>query len=337
MASNISFVAQANGTVLATGTGLGMTKIFMNPADYQLLRKSATVIYLKEINGAYPFPQFVLADVTTPAAGSTDALETALATLFSVNTSSSMAPNGTVYVSGIYGNDTTGNGSLDTPLATIAAGIALTDANTTTDGSQWGVYVLPGNYDEQIVANATNSNPVFITLHEGASVSSSTVATVSDAVANVSITLHRGSRLFNSATLPVFDVASGTDVSVTDLGAEVFTTTNSVVADVSNGGFRYVGGTLVRLGGAGEVVNQSGGTVRLENSALFQSDASSAIVKSGGDCKLSYVRIQTAHTDYISAPAAQDVQIVDCASNVTFGANITETVGAMLVNAAFTL
>jgi hypothetical protein len=337
MPSDMVFTAQANGTVLLTGTGLNMEEIYMDPRDYQLLRKSATVLYFNNKNGAYPVPEFVRGNVTTPASGSTDALQAALATMFTVNTSSSMTPNGIVYVSAVYGNDTTGNGSLDLPLATIGAGIALADANTTTDGVQWGVAVLSGDYDEQIVANATNGNPVFITLHEGASVASSTVETVSDAVANVSITLHRGARLYNAATLPVFDVSGGFDVNVTDLGAEVFTTTNSVVADVSNGNFRYDLGTLVRLGGTGEVVNQSGGVVRIDSGAIFQSDGtSSVIVKSGGDMKLSYVRMQGG-ADYASAPAAEDIQVIDCVSSSAVGANVTPTIGTILVDPAFTL
>lgn len=336
MSTNLTFTATSEGIEVTGGIDLGYVSIPVTPDKYQLIQKTATELWFRPVGGAWDFGAFTYADVASPLPGNLAALKAALTTMLS-NSSSDMTPTGIAYVSQVYGNDFTGNGSLELPYQTIAKGIEVTDDKTTTDGIQWGVDVLPGNYDEQIVANATNSNPVFITLHEGASVASTTVVTVSDAVANVSITLHKGSRLFNGAAVPTVDVSNGFDVEIYDLGSQFFTTTNTVLVDVSNGNFRMDGGTLVRQGGTGEVFNVSGGVARLTNTGIFQSDTSSAIVKSGGDMKLSYVRIQTAHTDYASAGSAQDIQIVDCACNVTFGANITETVGTMLVNAAFTL
>lgn len=330
MPSNLVFTSVTGG-VQVTGTfGTGIASVDLPHGDYQLMQMNATQLWLKPLNGGYDIKPFALADVATPAAGSLAALKTALRALLS--NSSDMTPYSIIWVSGIHGNDSTGNGAIDAPYATITKGIQVADGNATIDGTPWEVRALGGGYDETV---ASIGNDVYLRLCTGAVLSCTTGPCVSDSGGSVYLHVEAGAEVYAA------NAGSDPEISVTSYVVKVAGDGRLYISDiagidVSGGEFWATGIRIEGDSNSGALINQSGGEVRLISAQAKQPFAASAIVKSGGTMLLTGSQIETVHTDYASAPAAQDIQIVDCACNVVAGANINE-VGTMLVNAAFVI
>lgn len=80
MPSNLVFTESGSGWFL-TGD-FAMDGLYMRPADYQVVRKNATTLWLKPVNGAYDVTEFGDADVTTPAHADLDDLQAQLQVMF---------------------------------------------------------------------------------------------------------------------------------------------------------------------------------------------------------------------------------------------------------------
>lgn len=81
-----------------------------------------------------------------------------------------------------------------------------------------------------------------------------------------------------------------------------------------------------------------GGVLRMVNVNIVHVSANDPMVKSGGDARLYACNIYAPmSTNSITSPTPQNVQVVNCVSNLASGVNITETVGTLLVDAAFQL
>lgn len=244
-----------------------------------------------------------------------------------------MTPFSIIYVSQIYGDDTNGNGSPDAPYQTLTKGIAEMDAKSISDGTPWQVWALGGMYDETVVGIG---NDVYLRLCTGAVLASTTGPCVSDAGGSVFLYIEEKADLYadNGGASPEFSISSNV-VKVS--GRSPIYVSDIAGIDVSGGEFWADGIMIDGDSNSEELINQSGGVVRLSNCRIRQPYAASAIVKSGGDMKLHNCQIETVHSNYISAPSAQSVQVFGCVSNVAKGANITETVGSMFVDSSFTL
>lgn len=74
-----------NGTdVLVTGLTTGPVNVTMHPQDYELIRETATTLWLKPLNGAFDIKPFTYDDVAVPATADIDALEVVLRGFFNL-------------------------------------------------------------------------------------------------------------------------------------------------------------------------------------------------------------------------------------------------------------
>jgi len=250
-----------------------------------------------------------------------------------------LTPINTIYVSGVNGSPT-GNGSIAEPVDTIAAGITLAATNSATEGIAWCVYVYSGTYDEQILV-PTTADPICITLGCGAEVifSSPATPTVDATNGDTYITMQQGSVLANTGSGAVLypDV---NNIVIIGNGTIRMDSPYQVVDMTKTGGLTLRDTTLLNTdpGNTVEMINQTGGVLRMVNVNIVHESANDPMVKSGGDARLYACNIYAPlSTNSIASPTRQNVQVVNCVSNLATGVNITETVGTLLVDAAFEL
>lgn len=336
MSTNLTFTATADGMEVTGDLDLGYVSVPIERDKYQLIQKTATKLWLRPTEGAWDIKEFGYSDVVAPATANLAALKAVLTTMLS-NTSNMGSPIGIIYVSSIHGS-VGGSGSIDDPISTIGAGVSAARTNASTDGVPWGVHVLGGTYDAQIGPSADR---IYIRLCAGASIQyTGSGAAIQDDGSGDSlwVEMEEGSLVATDTTgNPAIDVTTG---AVTITGNGSFEARDAGDLITVSGGALWLEDSLVLNTDpvAGALLNISGGSARLFGCHCASTDASSPFLISGGaTLNLDGVRINTAHTDYISAAAPENVQIADCVSNVAAGANITETVGTMLVNAGYTL
>lgn len=335
MPSNLVFTAEDGGVDISGNFESGIDELWSPAGSYQVA-KIGTYIQLIPLNNAYPIPKFTAAQVTTPASGGNiNTLKSLLQNLFETTdtNSESMTPNGTLYVSTAFGNDTN-SGALNSPKKTIAAAATLANFNATANGSRpWTVHVLAGAYDEQIAPTSNLTRFVFdggaALLYSGGS------SAITDASGEVHITLLEGAKLLNMAGGTLFSIgASSNNIliggTIDDAG------TGSLPFAVTAGSIE-IRDCRIEGSSASGLLTINGGTAKLVNCQVLQGHATAAFVKDGGTLHLTRCGIQQSAGNYITTSGAESVQIVDCVTNLAAGAGITETVGTMLVNAAYTL
>ena len=292
-------------------------------------------------HGSIPIVSFIAGECQVPAGADFATLKPLIDAILSQSTptpGTTMTPVGTIYVSGTHGSPT-GNGSLADPINTITDGITLANTNSIADGLAWGVHVLTGLYDEQIVMPVSIA-PIWITLGAGAEVIYSGISvTVDSTNANTHITMEQGSVLANSGGGAVLypDVK---DIVVLGNGTLQMSSPYPIIDMSASGSVTITGCTLLNIDPANtaEVINQAGGTLRLGDVSCISTVANTPIVKSGGTTILvDYRSYAPLAPNYAEAAAAQSIQITNCVANAPANVNITETVGAMLVDGSFTL
>lgn len=247
-----------------------------------------------------------------------------------------MEPKNTIYVSAAHGSPT-GTGAIDDPINTIADGMLLAETAGLADSLAWELRVLAGTYDEQIT-QAAGANNVYVTLTAGVNVSFSGLGpTVDDADHSMYINMEQGSNMENTGGGAVL---SGATNNTTVIGPGTLTLQSVYpLVECGNAGseVNLVGCTLLNLaGGVSEIINITDGTIRLTSVAIIQVPNHEPIVKDGGILHMTGTGIYApTATNYATTSGAESIQVVNCVSNLVAGAGITETVGAMLVDAAY--
>jgi hypothetical protein len=281
---------------------------------------------------------FAASEISTPSGADVDTLIPLIdAILTQSSGGTSVAPINTIFVSAANGTPT-GNGAINDPIDTIAAGILLAEAASLDDGTQGEVRILPGTYDEQIIQSAGAPNVLFY-LTSGATVSYSGLgATVSDFDNSISLYMEQGSYLVNTGGGSIVDAQANT-VDINGYGT-LQIESNYAGVEVSNTGTCNLRGIAITniSGSIVEAVLQTDGTLRMFDCLVFHDPSVAPIQKNGGDMKLYNTNIFAPNAAaYADAATAQDIQIVFCQSNVPAGVNVNDTVQAMNADVAFTI
>jgi hypothetical protein len=186
----------------------------------------------------------------------------------------------------------------------------------------------------------TTADPICITLGCGAEVifsgAGATVAAINN---DTYITMQQGSVLANTGSGAVLypDV---NNIVIIGNGTIRMDSPYQVVDMSATGGLTLRDTTLLNTdpGNTVEMINQTGGVLRMVNVNIVHVSANDPMVKSGGDARLYACNIYAPlSTNSITSPTPQNVQVVNCVSNLATGVKITETIGTLLVDAAFQL
>lgn len=280
----------------------------------------------------------IVTEFTTPSDASLITLRPIIDALLNTPSSSvaPMEPFNTIFVSGTHGSST-GTGAIDSPIDTIAAGTVLAETAALADGTRWEVRILAGEYDEQLFP-AAGLQRISFTLATGAGINYTDVsAVIDDTNNNVLVVMEAGTYIIAAgggavatSTAKRIDI-QGSGIIVME---SAYSAIECVGGEINCNGIAFINSA----GSATPVVDCQSGLVRMTECTFEHEETSAVMAKSGGELKLYRCSIMTTvATESISSPDPQDVQVMDCVSTVAVGADITETVGAFIVDAAFTL
>ena len=251
-----------------------------------------------------------------------------------------MTPFSFIYVSALSGNDA-GSGSIDDPKQTIAVAQALAATYEGSQSSPWGIVLLAGVHDGQIVPT-TNQSITILTAGAEVRYSGSGAAVQDDWSGNrIWIEMGLNSRITTTTGNPAVSVLAGGHVQIQ--GGKIEKSADGLLVE-NAGGQLVISHTLLlgALDGNNAVpftgaLLESDGETRLHSCVLASMSSSTPVVKSGGTLNLHDCRHWSAASGYVDAPSAQDVQVTGGVSNVACGTNITEKVGSALVDPSFIL